>query len=219
MKDFHCEVLELSFRITPEEIDEDRFLKAIGIENRDEAADEEGDVLISKTFGRRETTTDYHGHMSGLITKEGKGRIDLSYHEAGVDIKDEGPPYVEEAAQWLADCFRKEEVKTRTTASFTFDSSYAPTIALPFPLATSEKALAGSKVVGVSIQFPEKEQLDFAVVQLTKDETFISIVATSEIRLKDFDLFAELERLNVLLDSLVRRREPSDETESAGQGE
>jgi hypothetical protein len=61
--------------------------------------------------------------------------------------------------------------------------------------------------------------LDFAVVQLTKDETFISIVATSEIRLKDFDLFAELERLNVLLDSLVRRREPSDETESAGQGE
>ena len=219
MKDFHCEMFELFFQFTPEEISETAFLEAFGIADRDEAADEDGDVFITRTFGRREKTSDYHGHLSALFKKGGKSSITLRYHESGVDIEDEKPPHIEDCAQWLAGFFRNEEIETRINAAFTFDKSFEPTIALPFPLATSEKALLGSSVTGVSIQFPKKGQLDLAIVQRTGDEIFVSIFATSNIRLRDFDLFAELKKLSVSTNSLVKKQEPSEEAESAQQEE
>jgi hypothetical protein len=220
MKDFHCETFELSFRFTWEETELDSFLKAVGIENREEAADEDGDILITNTFGRREKTTDYHGHIRVIIDKENKGRVTLRYHESALDIEDEEPPNVEDVANWLADFFKDEECKPRVTANYVFDSSYAPTITLPFPVAASEKALAGSSVLGVSIQLPEKHPLDMAVVQRGENVTLVTVLKfTSEIKLRDFNLLTELEHLETHLDSLVRKQEPSDETGSAQQEE
>jgi hypothetical protein len=214
MKDFHCDTFELSFRFTSEEIELENFLKAVGLENREEAADEDGDILITNTFGRQEKTTDYHGHIRVTLNKENNGRVILRYHESGLDIEDEEPPHAEDFANWLADFFKNEECKSRVTASYAFDNSYEPTITLPFPVATSEKALAGSSVLGVSIQFPEKHPLDIGVVQRGENVTLVTVLFTSEIRLRDFNLLTELERLEAHIDSLVRKQEPSDETGS-----
>jgi hypothetical protein len=219
MKDFHCETFELSFRFTSEEIELDKFLKAVGIEDREEAADEDGEIFIRNTFGRQDQTTDYHGHVRIVIDKEDSGRVTFRYHADGLDIENEEPPHAEDFANWFADFFKKEEFKPRLNASYTFDNSYAPTITLPFPVAASEKALSGSSVIGVSIQLPKKHLFDMAIVQLIGDETVLSVLYKSEIRLKDFKLLTELERLETHLDSLIRRQEPSDETGSAQQEE
>lgn len=207
-------MFELSFRFKPEDLDEPALLKAVGIEDKAAAADPDGDVTVARTLGHREQETDYHGHIRIAFQKDGTGNITLRYHADRVDIKDEQPPYVEDFSQWLADFFKQEEMEGRINASYTFDNSFAPTIALPFPLATSEKALTGASVNGVSIRFPEKHPLDLAIVQRSEGETYTSVYAQFIVNLRSFDLSAELRRLAVLLDSVVRKVESNNNDES-----
>lgn len=211
MKDFHCETFELSFRFTSEEIELENLLQAVGIENREEAADKDGEVVITRIFGRQEKTTDYHGHIRITIDKENKGRVVLRYHDSGLDLEGEEPPHAEDFANWLADFFKIEECKARVSAHYLFDKHYQPTITLPFPVAASEKALAGSLVLGVSIQFPQKHPMDMGIVQRGEDATFATLMFKPRIRLRDFNVLTELERLEVHIDSLVRKEEPSDD--------
>lgn len=219
MKDFHCEMFDLVFRFSLEEIDQDALLKALGIKDKDEYTDEDGDMVIPRSFGSREKTSNYHAHLRVILFKDGRGRIDIHYHDTAVEMEDEKPPSSEDVAQWLGGFFKSDTMKALITAAYTFDKSFAPTIALPFPFATSEKMLAGSTVTGLSIQLAKEAPLDVVTVQRSGDETFIFIYSTSEIRLKDFDLIEELERLYGPVSSLIRKQESGEEKDNARKDE
>jgi hypothetical protein len=215
IKDFHCEMLELTLRLGPEQIDGSKLLEVLrGKEELDEEEagdeDEDGDMTVVRTLGHREPSTDYHGHLTITLAKEGKSRIELRYHAETLEIEDEKPPFIEDVAAWLSEFIAREEISGRLNVAYTFDKSYAPTIALPFPLATSEKALAGASVRGISIQFPDKHPLDVAIVSSSPEATYISIFAVTNVRLKEFDVLTELRRLIPLMDSLIRRQEPDN---------
>jgi hypothetical protein len=212
IKDFHCEMLELNLRLGPEEIDGSKLLAALRVKEEEPVLDEEedGDVTIVRTFGNRNPDTDYHGHLTITLAKEGKSRVELRYHADSIEIEDEKSPYIEDVAAWLSEFITGEEVSCRLNVAYTFDNSFAPTIALPFPLATSEKALTGASVRGVSIQFPDHDPLDVAIVSRAPEATYISIFATPTVRLKEFDVLTELKRLTPSMDSLIRRQEPDN---------
>jgi len=212
IKDFHCEMLELAIQLAPEQIDGPKLLEALRNKEESDSDDEteDEDVTILRTFGNRDPATDYHGHFTITLAKEGKSRIELRYHADSLEIEDERPPYIEDAAAWLSEFIAEEQVSGRLNVAYNFDKSFAPTIALPFPLATSEKALAGASVRGISIQFPDKDPLDIAIVSRSPEATYISIFATVNVRLKEFDVLTELKRLVPSMDSLVRRQEPDN---------
>jgi hypothetical protein len=50
MKDFNCDLFELSFRFKPEDIDQDLFLKAVGIEDKSKAVDSEGEIYLTRVI-------------------------------------------------------------------------------------------------------------------------------------------------------------------------
>jgi hypothetical protein len=206
MEDFHCEMLELSLRFSSEDMDQTAFLKAAGIENREEYTDEDGDFATAVSFGAREQSTDYHAHMRVRFFKEGEHRIEISYHDSrGEAIEDVKPPYAEDCAQWVGGFFKGDKVAVRISAAYTFDKSFSPVVSLPFPLTSSEKALAGSLVTGLSILFP-KEIPESAVIQMgSDDDTMVFFNTKAELNLKEFDLLGELKRLAVSVNSLVKK--------------
>src|SRR5437899_9263896 len=101
MEGFHCETFELLLRFSSDDMDQDAFLKAAGVEDRKEFTDEDGDFLMPLTFNEHEKSTDYHAHMRVLFFKDGRNIIDLRYHQSSPRATDEKPPYAEECAQWL----------------------------------------------------------------------------------------------------------------------
>src|SRR5688572_3588606 len=103
MKGFHCDMLELSLRFKSEDIEQDAFLQAAGVEDKSEYIDEEGDLVMALTFNEREQSTDYHAHMRVLFFKDGHNRIDLRYHQSDNrnTTEDSKPPYAEDCAPWL----------------------------------------------------------------------------------------------------------------------
>lgn len=211
MKDFNCEMLDLSFGLSsPEEIDQDAFLKAIGVENKEEQIDEDGDMVFPLNIGAREKATDYHVHLRAIFYKDGKSRFDLNYHESRAETVDESPPYAENTAQWLGGFIKTDKVAARLGAEYTFDKFYSPIIALPFPLVTPEKAVAGALVTGISLVLPKEESSESVIIQSSGDETHIFLSSMTNISLKDFELFTELERLATSVNSLMRKREAID---------
>src|SRR5438132_2718657 len=82
MDDFHCEMLELSLRFSSNDMDQDAFLKAAGVENREELTDEDGDFSMALTFNDHEPSTDYHAHGRVRFFKDGRNMIDLRYHQS-----------------------------------------------------------------------------------------------------------------------------------------
>lgn len=215
MKVFNCDTLELVIRFSADDIDQNALLKAIGVEDKDKAVDKDGDIRITRVCGRGEKTSDYHTHVVVLFKEKGNGRVDIRYYASPVDIENEEPPHAEECAQWFGGHFKSEEQDARVTAGFIFDESFAPTIALPFPLATTEKALAGCSVAGVAVQFPPGGPLEMGIIQRGESETFVSAFASYKVRLKDFDLFALLGKLSDAVSSLVRKQDSGEEKVSA----
>ncbi len=202
MEGFHCEMLDLSFRFSSEDIDQDAFLKAAGIENKEEYIDQDGDFAMALSFSAREQCTDYHAHMTVRFFKDGRTMINISYHDSQAEDTDSNPPYAEDCAQWIGNFFKVDKVAARINAAYTF-KSFSPVVNLPFPLISSEKALAGSVVTGLSILFPDYKET--ATIQVTGDETMIFFNTRSELKLKEFALFNELEKLSASVNSLVKK--------------
>jgi hypothetical protein len=212
MEGFHCEMLELSLRFSSEDMDQEAFLKAAGIDNREELTDEDGDFAMAATFEGHEQSTDYHAHMRVLFFKDGPNHmIDLRYHQSPPKPTDEKPPNAEDCAQWLGDLFKVNKVTARISASYRFDKSFSPVISLPFPLISSEKVLAGSLVTGLSLLFP-REVTESAVIQAgSDDDTTVFFNTKSELDLKKFDLLSELARLSSSVNSLVKQKDNGDD--------
>jgi hypothetical protein len=208
MESFHCEMLELSFRGSSDDMDQDAFLKAAGIDDKEEYTDEDGDFAMGATFNEHEESTDYHAHLRVRFFKDGRTMIDLKYHQSLPKPTDEEPPYAENCAQWLGGFFKEDEVTVRISASYKFDQSFSPVVGLPFPLISTEKALAGSIVTGLSILFPKEEGAETVVIQAggDGDHTSLFFNTKSELSLKEFNLIDELARLSVSVSSFMRNR-------------
>jgi hypothetical protein len=210
MEDFYCDTLALRFPFTLEDIDRDAFKKAISdvpyideFNDADDADEEKLDAAVS--FGSRDNPTKYHAHLRLRLRKEG-GRVDLSYHQSPLEVDDVQPPYLEDCAQWVAGFFKVDKFNAHITSSYIFDDSFSPVIALPFPLVTTEKALGGSLVTGLSLLLPKDESSEMVIIQSSGDDIWISHNATSEVSLKDFDLSTELKRLSATIKSLVKKQ-------------
>jgi len=139
MLDFKCEMLELSFPFSLEDFDELAFMKAAGVERKEEYIDEDGDFVMNMSFGTRDEGSDYHAHMLILLLENGKNRIDIRYHDSRMKDSNGNGPYAEDCAQWIGSFFKIDQVLARIGVGYEFDNSFSPVICLPFPLISSEK--------------------------------------------------------------------------------
>ena len=210
MEDFHCDMFNLGIPITEAGFDKAKFLKTVGVENESEYIDEDGDISLSMSFPSREDPSKQHSHIRLLIYKDKSGTATLNYHQTGTKTPDKKPPYLEDCAQWFGGFFKSDKTPAVINAVYEFDKEFTPTIPLPFPLVTSSKELSGLKVEGLSLAFPQDSAVDTAIVQYKEGDTFLFLQKNSEIRLKEFDLYQELEKLTTTVQSLVKRQGKSD---------
>jgi hypothetical protein len=198
MEDFHCEFLEFEIRVSAEQFDKEAFLEDVKV------VFDERKVTHMWGFGSLEKADKQHAHILADFRHEKRVKFIVTYHSVGLKDEDVRPPYMEDCVQWLGKFFKEEIVSANLTASFRFDKRYAPIIALPFPLLAANKELSGSVITGVSIRLPRILKIRRAILQRIKDEdTGVQIDANLNIKLKEFELKAQLEKLSVPVMMLV----------------
>jgi hypothetical protein len=207
MEAFHCDMFDLRLRFTLEEFDKDAFLKAAGIEDESEFVDEEGNVILHLSFGSRAEPPKDHAHFKIRFSRDQTVQATLSYHQAGKNPVGNEPPNLEDCAEWLGGFLRKDAIEARVNAAYTFREGFAPTIPLPFPLVAADTALSGLKVSGLSLQYPEAHPVDNIILQRDKEGTYLFLQMNTAIKLKEFDLFTELEKMKLTVTSLVKEQE------------
>jgi hypothetical protein len=176
------------------------FLAAVKERGVAADTDKDGDTNVSVTFGSKDGASDFHAHLRVRLRKDNSGRVELSYHSDS--FQDKGAePYVEDCTRWLAEFFR-EKVTAHLHVNYTFDEAFTPTVILNFPLVTSEKSLAGALVAGLALVFPNDKTV---IIQSGKSETYIFVRETVQMELRQFSLSGELERLSVMVNSLVKK--------------
>ncbi len=205
MEDFHCETFDIRLSFTLKDFDRDAFLKAAKIEDESEYIDEDGDLFVVLSFGSRLDPPKDHAHLRLVLRKNQQATATLSYHQAGRKEVDREPPNFEDCATWFAGFFRKDKVSARISAAYTFGENFAPTIALPFPLVASNKALAGLKVTGLALQYPADSPIDNAILERFKEGVYLFLNIKTEIELKKFDLFTELKKQKTTISSLIHQ--------------
>lgn len=210
MEDFHCDMFTLDIPITEEGFDKIAFLKEIGVENESEYVDEDGDMSLSLPFASRKDPSKQHAHVRIIIYKNKSGTATINYHQTGSIPQEKKPPYLEDCAQWLGEFFKYDDTPAVIYVAYEFEKVFTPTIPLPFPLVTSSKALSGLKVTGLSLTFPQDSPVDTAIVQYESDDVFLFIRKNLEVRLKEFDVYQQLEKLTITVNSLVKRQGKSD---------
>jgi hypothetical protein len=212
MDEFHCDMLELSFEFAREDLDEPAFLKAVSELEVDGYTDDDGNIDIALSFGSRDKPPKPHAHLIVRLNKESKSRAELRFHNSTMEMEEDQPPYVDECVQWFSGFFKSDTIAAHVHVAYIFGESFSPTVTLPFPLVTSEKGLAGSLVMGISFLLPKGQLVTTATIQITpKGGTYLYITITDATNLKDFNLFAELERLSPSVNTLVKRKDANGE--------
>ena len=214
MDDFQCDMLELNAEFERESFDEPAFLETI----KELAADEitindEGNGEVRLSFGSSNETLKPHAHLAVELNKNGKSRVEIRFHNSTMEMElvDARLPNVYDCAEWLSRFFKGDLIEAHLHAAYIFDESFAPTITLPFQLVTSEKGLAGSLVMGISLLLPKEKEIATAMIQTTpKGATYLFITATTAMNLKGFNLDTELERLSPSISTFVKRRDTDD---------
>jgi hypothetical protein len=207
MEEFHCDMFDLRLRFTLETFDKVAFLKAAGVEDESEYVDEDGDLILHQSFGSRAEPPKDHAHLRIMFGKDQNVQATLSYHQAGKNPVGNEPPNLEDCAQWLGGFFGSDEIEARVNAAYTFGEGFVPTIPLPFPLVAADTALSGLKVSGLSLQYPEADPIDNVILQRDKEGTYVFLQMNAAIKLKEFDLFTELEKLKLTMTSLIKEQE------------
>ncbi len=203
MEDFHCDFLELVFIISARSFDKEALLKAIG-------QTDEGLEYFRLIFGSRDNPDKQHAHMEIRFTPAKQVRIRIDYHKSRGDVEDAQAPFMEDCAQWLAGIIRTKKVSASINVSYVFDKSFSPRMALPFPLIGAD-ALSGALVTGFALKLRDEAEIDRVFIQSEEGLTPISIFKEAKIQLKDFDLYAELERLQIPIMSLVEKKDKTHE--------
>lgn len=217
LEDFHCDTLELFFQFEAEDFDREAFDNAISeVEEVERYSDDEVDEY-SLSFGSSDESRKPHAHLRLRLRKEKPSAVELSYHNSKLKDVSDKLPLVDGCARWLGGFFKSEKIEIHIHAGYTYDDSYSSVIPLLFPLATTEKALVGAYVTGMSILLPKDGAADSAIIQGTADQTVLFLSNTSEIDLKSFDLRSELERLSTAVDALMRKKEGGESNGNTGE--
>lgn len=200
MDDFHCNTFEMRVRFKPLEMDVDALLKALAEKGIDTNPDVDGDTKVALTFPGHKGT--YHAHLEVNLWKSGRGSAGLSYHSGETEKGDHHLASAGNCAQWFGGFF-KDTLTAHVHVNYTFDKSYATTVALPFPLVTDDKTLAGAMVSGLALKLPN--QTDPTILQRIEDRIFIFLRSTFQVDLAEFDLISELEELSSTVGKLVKK--------------
>jgi hypothetical protein len=190
LQDFFCEYFEIEMRVPSEAFDKAAFLEDI------KGFSDPGRKTHAWSYGSSKQPDKQHAHMYIDLRREKHVRIRIVYHNTGTDAKDVRPPYMEDCGQWIGQFLKAEEIPAELEALYKFDSKYSPIMGLPFPLPTARKELRGSKVIGVSVQPPRKMSIKEAIIQRAGSGFTVFITTKEIVKLKEFDLAAELERLS-----------------------
>lgn len=201
MDDFHCNTFEMTVRFKPHEMDVDAFLKALSEKGIDIKPDLDGDTKVGLVFSG--STDTYHAHLEVSLWKSGRGRAELSYHAGGTEKGAHHLASADDCTQWFGKFFRDTVMKAHGHVYYTFDKSYTTTVALPFPLITNEKTLAGAMVSGLALKLPD--QTNTAILQRIEEKIFIFLRGAFQVDLAKFDLISEIERLSSTVGSLVKK--------------
>jgi hypothetical protein len=217
MEDFHCDAFDLSFDFSIEDFDKAHFLEAIGVTNEADHIDEDGDLVLHISLVSSEDSPKHHGHLRVIVFSDGKGSVDYDIHQHGHKTMKKKPPYLEEAATWLGQFFKRESFDAAIDATYQFPRTFDTVIPLPFPLVATSKRLAGLKVSGLSLDYPDDFPVESVIVQKTRDDgpyLFIN-EALTEFNFKEFDLIEELKQLQALvIDSLIKENRNGGSTET-----
>lgn len=205
MEDFHCDFLEVSFRVSAEAVDKAALLRETGHEDDER-------LQVRLVFGSSSNPDTQHAHARVRFSSEKKVRVQVAYHSSPGDVEDAHPPYMEDCAKWLAGFIQDETVSAEVNGSFMFDNSFAPGIPMPFPLLMADERLAGTVVTGLSLTLGKGVEIDKALLLYDEGFTSVSTFTEKEISLKDFDFYAELNRLSLSVMSLVKKQEAKDES-------
>ncbi len=210
LADFHCRTVELYFSVNADEIDKEAFLKAAG-EERVEV--EDGEFRLALTS--RDNPESQHAHMGVEFVPDEDVEVRFSFHDFKSEVVEEEkfnkPPYMEDCVQWLGGLIKTDKVKMALTVFYNFESGFAPSLPLPYPLLSSEKILSGAMVTGLAIDFPPECMLDHALLQTIGKRVGLSVAGRDEVTVKEFDLYAELKKLESTVMALTTRVEEADE--------
>jgi hypothetical protein len=203
-------MFDVSFPISEEDFNKDAFFKSMGVENESEYVDEDGDLLLSISFADREDTPKQHAHIRISIYSNKVGAVSINYYHTGIKVPDKKPPYLEDCAQWFGGFVKRDEIPAVVNVAYDFEEGFTTTLPLPFPLVASHEALTGLKVTGLSFQYPDGAPIETAIVQREEKKVFLFFHKKAVIKLKEFDLFKELEALTPTVDTLVKRLEKTN---------
>lgn len=212
---FFCDFLELRLRFASGEMDVAAFIKAVTERGIKTDADDDGDRDIAFSFGSPEKNAGYHAHLRVFVKADESGRIELSFHRGPLGDKEERPPYVEDCTSWLGGLIKTDKLPTHLHVNYTFGKPYSPVITLPFPLVTSEKALTGALVTGLGLLLPNEGASKTVILQSAGDETYIFLRVDTEIDLKSFKVFSELEKLSGTVNPLVKKQDNINEPKTS----
>lgn len=218
--DFYIDSFELRLEFSPVEFDSDAFLKAVAERGTKIETHDGGDTDVGFSFGSLDQSVTHHAHLRVRLKKSGSGRAEISYRSGSLEDEKEQPPYIEDCAEWFGGFVKAEKVLAHIHVNYTFDKSFSPVLPLPFPLVTSEKALAGASVTGVALVLPNDEGLSRTVIiQGGAEETFIFLRMDNNIDLKSFDLFSELKTLSGVINPLIKKQESSNDRSTTPRAE
>lgn len=197
MEDFHCDMLGFDFRFPLEDFDKEAFLKDV--------VNVEGQSVHLWAYGSLEKPGEQHASISLSFNENESGRLTLVYLKSERKIEDVRPPYMEDCAQWIGQFFKTEDMPADVQVIHIFDKNFSPIFALPFPLITESKELAGTQVTGVSMTLPKRAGLRRAMIMKGNDSTFLASFAKAKVNLKSFDLNEQLGKLTSLVLKLLRK--------------
>jgi hypothetical protein len=197
LKEYFCDYFELSISFSLSEFDKEAFLNDV--------KPSEERKRFSFVCGSQEHPGEQHAHLIVSFLSDEECLATLSYSQSREEVVDARPPYMEDCSQWFGQFLKTETVVAEIDASFDFSEDYTPVIVLPFPVMSEHEILAGASVMGVSLEFPEESNLQFAIIQHNDGGTWLSIKGTAELKTAAMDANAALEETFLLVNKLVRR--------------
>ena len=147
-----------------------------------------------------------HSHIDIDFRSPKRGEFTIVFHgfEYKGKGKDEGPPYMEDCVPWFGKFFKNDNMLVDTYCSFEFGDNYSSALALPFPLVTENRELAGSLVMGMNIELVGQTRIKSVIIQTENDLLFVTGYGRARIKLRDFDFEVELNKISDIMMKFVK---------------
>lgn len=203
LKDYNCQSLEFHIFFSSSEFNKTAFLKDV---------DPKGTLgSYSFTFGSKEHPGQQHAHITIEFSSSPKEShyARILYIRSKREITNKRGRYMENCARWLGGFFKVEAKRLYIDASFEFDESYKPIIAMPFPfvpMTDGSKVLDGTSITGLAFEFPPNSKLQAAIIQYLYEETSLYVSAIPMVKIKRLSVANELKRISASVGQLITKR-------------